>query len=185
MGPACGEVRVGDGGLRNPIPGCRPIAHSQGEAKELFLLSSRVSLPDEILTDQGTCFMSQVMKEMCHLLHVTQLRTSVYHPQTNGLVERFNKTLKSMLRRLTKGLGSTAALPVHRPMSGAEPGVLCGLYTPGPPRSAPRDPAHPPPTPPSSRSGRSWYPRTKFSSLPPPATLMSSSMTSPQNQVRW
>ena len=34
--------------------------------------------------------MSQVLKEMCRLLHVTQVRTSVYHP----------KTLKSMLRKL-------------------------------------------------------------------------------------
>ena len=44
--------------------------------------------------------MSQVLKEMCRLLHISQLRTSVYHPQTDGLVERFNKTLKSMLRKL-------------------------------------------------------------------------------------
>uniref|UniRef100_A0AAQ4NYK4 Integrase catalytic domain-containing protein n=1 Tax=Gasterosteus aculeatus aculeatus TaxID=481459 RepID=A0AAQ4NYK4_GASAC len=43
--------------------------------------------------------MSRVMKELCALLKIKQLRTSVYHPQTDGLVERFNKTLKSMLRK--------------------------------------------------------------------------------------
>nr|XP_040022572.1 uncharacterized protein LOC120811351 [Gasterosteus aculeatus aculeatus] len=43
--------------------------------------------------------MSRVMKEMCKLLKVSQIRTSVYHPQTDGLVERFNKTLKQMLRK--------------------------------------------------------------------------------------
>lgn len=41
-----------------------------------------------------------VLKEMCRLLHVTQLWTSVYHPQTDRLVERFNKTLKSMMRKM-------------------------------------------------------------------------------------
>ena len=69
-------------------------------AKELFQVFSRVGLPKEVLTDQGTPFMSRVTKELCKLLKVTQLRTSVYHPQTDGLVERFNKTLKQMLRRV-------------------------------------------------------------------------------------
>ncbi|XP_077940886.1 uncharacterized protein LOC144385036 isoform X1 [Gasterosteus aculeatus] len=68
-------------------------------ANELFLLSTSLGIPKEILTDQGTPFMSRVMKELCALLKIKQLRTSVYHPQTDGLVERFNKTLKSMLRK--------------------------------------------------------------------------------------
>ncbi|KAL0184751.1 hypothetical protein M9458_020447, partial [Cirrhinus mrigala] len=54
----------------------------------------------EILTDQGTPFMSKLMSDLCRLLPVKQLRTSVYHPQTDGLVERFNQTLKRMLRRV-------------------------------------------------------------------------------------
>ncbi|KAG5855857.1 hypothetical protein ANANG_G00001090 [Anguilla anguilla] len=44
--------------------------------------------------------MSTVMKAMCHLLKVKQVRTSVYHPQTDGLVERFNHTLKQMMRKM-------------------------------------------------------------------------------------
>ena len=75
-------------------------ATARAVAREVFLLFSRVGLADEILTDQGTCFMSRVMREMCKLLKVTQLRTSVYHPQTDGLVERFNKTVKQMLRKV-------------------------------------------------------------------------------------
>uniref|UniRef100_A0A9J7Z8P6 Integrase catalytic domain-containing protein n=1 Tax=Cyprinus carpio carpio TaxID=630221 RepID=A0A9J7Z8P6_CYPCA len=45
-------------------------------------------------------FMSRLMADLCTLLKVKQLRTSVYHPQTDGLVERFNQTLKQMLRRV-------------------------------------------------------------------------------------
>ncbi len=67
-------------------------------ARELFLLCSRVGIPTEILTDQGTPFMSRLMADLCTLLKVKQPRTSVYHPQTDGLVERFNQTLKQMLR---------------------------------------------------------------------------------------
>uniref|UniRef100_A0A803JIM9 Gypsy retrotransposon integrase-like protein 1 n=1 Tax=Xenopus tropicalis TaxID=8364 RepID=A0A803JIM9_XENTR len=69
-------------------------------AKELMFMFSRVGIPREILTDQGTPFMSRVTKELCKLLQIKHLRTSVYHPQSDGLVERFNKTLKTMLRRV-------------------------------------------------------------------------------------
>uniref|UniRef100_A0A9J7X964 Gypsy retrotransposon integrase-like protein 1 n=1 Tax=Cyprinus carpio carpio TaxID=630221 RepID=A0A9J7X964_CYPCA len=75
-------------------------ATSKAIAQELFLLCSRVGIPREILTDQGTPFMSRTMADLCHLLKVKQLQTTVYHPQTDGLVERFNKTLKQMLRRV-------------------------------------------------------------------------------------
>ena len=59
----------------------------------------------EIISDQGTDFMSQLLKELCNLLHINQIQTSPYHPQTNGLVERFNKTLKAMLRKLVSKEG--------------------------------------------------------------------------------
>uniref|UniRef100_A0A9J7ZV28 Gypsy retrotransposon integrase-like protein 1 n=1 Tax=Cyprinus carpio carpio TaxID=630221 RepID=A0A9J7ZV28_CYPCA len=75
-------------------------ATAKSIAQELFLLASRVGLPSEILTDQGTPFMSRLMADLCRLLRVKQLRTTVYHPQTDGLVERFNQTLKQMLRHV-------------------------------------------------------------------------------------
>ena len=52
-------------------------ATAQQISKELFLLSTRVGLPKEILTDQGTPFMSRVTKGLCALLKIRQLRTSV------------------------------------------------------------------------------------------------------------
>ncbi len=75
-------------------------ATAKNIAHELFLLFSRVGIPTEILTDQGTPFMSRLMADLFQLLRVKQLRTTVYHPQTDGLVERFNQTLKQMLRRV-------------------------------------------------------------------------------------
>ena len=44
--------------------------------------------------------MPRVLKELLSILQLRQLRTSVYHPQIDGLVERFNKTLKQMLRKV-------------------------------------------------------------------------------------
>uniref|UniRef100_A0A9J8CHH6 Gypsy retrotransposon integrase-like protein 1 n=1 Tax=Cyprinus carpio carpio TaxID=630221 RepID=A0A9J8CHH6_CYPCA len=75
-------------------------ATTKAIAQELFSLLSQVGIPSQILTDQGTPFMSWMMADVCKLLKVQQLRTTVYHPQTDGLVERFNQTLKQMLRRV-------------------------------------------------------------------------------------
>ena len=52
----------------------------------------------QILTDQGTPFMSKLMKNICKRLEIQQIRTSAYSPSTNGAVERWNKTLGEMLR---------------------------------------------------------------------------------------
>ena len=68
-------------------------------AEELVKIFARMGIPKEILTDQGSNFMSQLLEEVYRLLYVKALRTSPYHPQTDGLVERFNKTLKEMLRK--------------------------------------------------------------------------------------
>ena len=75
-------------------------ASAKAVAHEIFMLASRVGIPDAILTDQGTCFMSQIITMLYKWLNVTRIRTSVYHPQTDGLVERFNQTLKRMLKKL-------------------------------------------------------------------------------------
>ena len=74
-------------------------------AEHLIHLFSTVGIPKEILSDQGTNFMSQLLRELYNLLNISQIRMSPYHPQTDGLVERFNKTLKSMLRKLVSKEG--------------------------------------------------------------------------------
>ena len=67
-------------------------------ANALIDIFSRTGIPREILSDQGSNFMSATIKHLCSLLHIKKLKTSPYHPQANGLVENFNGTLKKMLK---------------------------------------------------------------------------------------
>jgi len=69
-------------------------------AQALSTVFSRFGFPQEILSDQGTDFMSELMQIFLHDFGVNHIRTSPYHPQSNGACERFNGTLKSMLRSL-------------------------------------------------------------------------------------
>ena len=68
-------------------------------AEELVIIFARVGIPKEILTDQGSNFQSRLLQGIHQLLQVRAIRTSPYHPQCDGLVERFNQTLKSMLKK--------------------------------------------------------------------------------------
>ena len=61
---------------------------------------SRVGIPDEMLTDCGSQFNAEVMKEISRLLSLQQLTTTPYHPMCNGLVECFHATMKQMLRKM-------------------------------------------------------------------------------------
>lgn len=71
-------------------------------AAELIKVFSRVGFPKEVLTDQETNLMGEVMQEMWNQLGVKHLHTSVFHPQCNGLVEKFNGSLKTMIRRFAE-----------------------------------------------------------------------------------
>ncbi len=61
-------------------------------AEALFRIISRVGIPKEIITDQGTAFMSRTLNELQGLLGIKSVR----------LVERFNCTLKTMVRKFVK-----------------------------------------------------------------------------------
>ena len=52
------------------------------------------------MTDLGKQFTSDVMQEVCRLVSISHLTCTTYHPQCNGLVEKFNGTLKTVLRKM-------------------------------------------------------------------------------------
>lgn len=59
---------------------------------------ARFGTPLRITSDQGRQFESHLFKELCRLTGATHLRTTAYHPQSNGMVERFHRQLKSAIR---------------------------------------------------------------------------------------
>ena len=60
----------------------------------------RYGVPSYLHSDQGANLTSNLMAALCKQLGSTQTRTSAYHPQGNGQVERFNRTLESMLAKV-------------------------------------------------------------------------------------
>ena len=59
-------------------------------------------VPESLHSDQGTQFTSRVFQQMCTMLSMTKTRTTPYHPAGNGLVERVNRTIVSLLRAHVK-----------------------------------------------------------------------------------
>ena len=80
------------------VPLKRIYAETVTEA--LVDIYSRLGIPEEVLSDQGAQFISDCMKEVCKHLGVSRSTTTPYHTMCNGLVEKFNGTLKKMLGRL-------------------------------------------------------------------------------------
>ncbi|XP_065899898.1 uncharacterized protein [Dysidea avara] len=66
-------------------------------ANSLFKIFMRMGIPRVITTDQGTEFNNHLDKRMMSLLQIDHRLTTAYHPQANGLVERFNQTLQNMI----------------------------------------------------------------------------------------
>ena len=90
---------VVDYASRYPEAVAVPTLEASRISEELMTIFSRVGIPLEVLTDQGTNFQSELFEEVCKFLGIKKLTTSPYHPMCNGLCERFNGTLKSMLRK--------------------------------------------------------------------------------------
>ena len=63
-------------------------------------------MPEALLSDRGTNLLSHLMMDLCKLLGLKKLNTTAYHPQCDGMVERFNWTLKTMLRKHAATFGN-------------------------------------------------------------------------------
>ena len=63
---------------------------------------SRYGCPAIIITDQGRQFESNMFGQLCHTFGIEKRRSTPYHPQTNGAVERMHRTMKQTLRCLAQ-----------------------------------------------------------------------------------
>ena len=56
-------------------------------------------VPQELLSDRGSNFLSKLMYELYRLLGIHKVNTCAYHPRTDGMIEQFNCTLLNMLAK--------------------------------------------------------------------------------------
>lgn len=68
-------------------------------AEKFMDFCSLFGTPRSIISDNGTEFVASVVDELLRGRHVDHLVSTPYHPQTNGVVERFNCTLLAYLRK--------------------------------------------------------------------------------------
>ena len=69
-------------------------------AEALVNIFSRLGFPEEILSDLGTQFVSDCMREVTRLLSIKHITTTPCHPMCNGLTEKFYGTMKLRFKRL-------------------------------------------------------------------------------------
>ncbi|KAL7295764.1 hypothetical protein TKK_0011105 [Trichogramma kaykai] len=80
---------------------------------------ARYGAPETITTDQGMQFDGELFARLCKLLGSNKIRTTPYHPQSNGLLERWNRDFKRALMCFESDEGWTKILPL----------VMLGLRT--------------------------------------------------------
>ena len=108
-------------------PGVTPIKDTKAETvTEAFVDTwvARFGIPEVVTSDRGAQFTSDRWQQSLARLGITASTTTAYHPQANGIVEHFHRTLKNALRCAASGSASWVA---HLPW------VLLGL------RNAPKD----------------------------------------------
>ena len=85
-------------------PEARAVSEATAEVTAQFIYEQIIcqhGCPQIILSDRGTHFNNNVVKRLMEKFKINHLLSTPYHPQTNGLVERFNRTLCESLSRLS------------------------------------------------------------------------------------
>ena len=77
-----------------PIPDQETTTVAKVLVEEVFC---RLGCAHELHSDQGRNFESNIFQETCKLLDIIKTRTTPLHPMSDGMIERFNRTLKSKL----------------------------------------------------------------------------------------
>jgi transposase InsO family protein len=62
--------------------------------KTLVKFFTFVGLPKSVQSDQGSNFMSGILQQVMHKLDIKQYRSSAYHPESQGALERFHQTFE-------------------------------------------------------------------------------------------
>jgi transposase InsO family protein len=83
-----------------PIPDGTAATVAQALEERIF---SYMGVPERIHADQGAQFESKLMRELCIIWGTDKSRTTPYHPEGNGMVERGNRDLGDALRSLLIG----------------------------------------------------------------------------------
>lgn len=59
----------------------------------------RYGCPCKIHTDQGSQFKSQLFSQLCEILSISKTLTTAFHPRSDGMVERLNRTIEEMISK--------------------------------------------------------------------------------------
>ena len=86
-----------------PVPDQKALRIAKLIAEEVVPM---FGVPECLLSDRGTNLLSHLVVDLCRMLGITKLNTTAYHPQCDGAVERFNRTLKTMLRKHAARFGN-------------------------------------------------------------------------------
>ena len=82
---------------------CTPSATSAAVIEELNVLFAQFGLPDTIVTDNGTCFVSAEFAVYLKKYGIKHITSTPYHPATNSMAERAVQIVKQGLRKITQG----------------------------------------------------------------------------------
>ena len=73
---------------------------------------SRTGIPLQLISDQGSQFLGSVVSQLCANLQIEKIKTTPYHPEGNGVVERMHGTLGAMLTKAAQaGLDWVGQIP--------------------------------------------------------------------------
>jgi transposase InsO family protein len=82
-----------------PVPNHQAVTVARVLCEQLF---SRYGPPIQLLSDNGPEFKSRLIEEVCKWMGIDKINSSPYRPQTNGQIERFHRTLNSMLGKVVQ-----------------------------------------------------------------------------------
>ncbi|XP_042858103.1 uncharacterized protein LOC122244300 [Penaeus japonicus] len=79
---------------------------SKNVVRALVKFFTQVGLPSSIQSDQGSNFTADLFQQVMCSLGIRQYKSTAFHPESQGIVERFHYTLKTMIKSFCLEVGS-------------------------------------------------------------------------------